>query len=96
MEMDMENRGKQVTVIREGYRLSRVLLAFVGGAAAGAVAALLAAPRSGAETRERLRRMASGPREKLSQLPEALQAAKAAAEEAFHAALERSAPTPRH
>jgi gas vesicle protein len=68
------------------------LLAFMAGAVTGAAAALLAAPRSGQETRAQLRLRARGAGEKARELPEALRfaamRAAQAAQESFAAALE--------
>ena len=41
--------------MRDNYNGSTILLAFLAGAAAGAVAAFLTAPKSGRETREDLK-----------------------------------------
>jgi len=48
---------------------------FVLGAAAGAVAALLMAPRSGRETRAQLKSAALGLKKKMEHAPEAVRAA---------------------
>lgn len=71
-----------------------VLLAFVGGAVAGATAALLLAPSSGEETRQKLLELASTSKEKVSRMPQALasaynQAAEVA-RDAFNEAYEKA------
>jgi gas vesicle protein len=82
-------------VVYEGYRGRHVFYAFLGGAAVGAITALLTAPASGAETRARLRAAGEKGREKARHLPEAIKAATIAAEEAFVAALESAQPEKR-
>jgi gas vesicle protein len=69
----------------------RLFLAFVGGALVGGTAAVLLAPRSGAETRRRLTAAAAGAREVASRMPQAIREASSAAQVAFAAALEESA-----
>jgi gas vesicle protein len=70
-----------------GYSGSTVLFAFVAGAAAGAVVALLTAPKSGRETREDLKELGASVAGKARQLPgavrEAYVRASAAAVDAF-------------
>ncbi len=58
-------------------------MAFVAGAAAGAVVALLTAPRSGRDTRARLRSLAEDAAEKAGRARPALDRAARAAREAF-------------
>ncbi len=70
-----------------GYSGTQVLLAFLGGAAAGAIVALLTAPHSGAETRALLRDAALSGRNKAARMPKALRGAVGAAREAFNDAL---------
>lgn len=82
-------------IVYEGYRGRHVLYAFLGGAAAGAITALLTAPASGVETRARLRATGQNGREKTRHLPEAIKAATVAAEAAFVAALEEAQPNNR-
>ena len=65
-----------------------MLLTFLTGAAAGAVAAVLTAPRSGKETRAELRRVAEDSRARAKRLPAALTEAGEAAATAFTEALE--------
>jgi gas vesicle protein len=75
-----------------------VLMAFVGGAVAGAAAALLLAPVSGEEARQKLIDLASVGKDKVARMPKAIasaysqasEVAKDAFSEAYDAA-ERSA-----
>jgi gas vesicle protein len=60
-----------------------VLLAFAAGAAAGAVAALLLAPRKGRETRELLASTAKGAKDLVTRVPEAVREAGDAGRRAF-------------
>ena len=55
-----------------GFGGSHLLIAFVTGAAAGAVMAYLTAPRSGKETREALQSWAQEARNKAGRLPHAM------------------------
>ena len=87
---------EKMTIVRERRPIGRTLFWFLGGAAVGAVAALLAAPASGEETRGKLRGIARDQKEKLGKIPVAMKAARAAAEAAFHDALEASAPPSQH
>ena len=73
-----------------GYSGTQVLLAFLGGAAAGAVVALLTAPQTGAETRAQLRGVANKSRERASRIPIALKGAVGAAREAFNDSIAES------
>ena len=75
-----------------GFGLGQVLTAALAGAAAGAAVAYFTAPRSGTETRNRLRAMSDDARQRASNLPEALQKAVAAAREAFNDALDGGGP----
>lgn len=70
------NNGRDMTAGTEGFKGAHVLIAFLSGAAAGAITAFLTAPGSGADQRQKAR-----------QLPEALKAATTAAQEAFVTAL---------
>lgn len=70
-----------------GFGLGQVLTAAIAGAAAGAAFAYFTAPRSGIETRNRLRAVSDDARQAATHLPEAFQKAAAAAREAFTAAL---------
>ncbi len=72
---------------RSGFGFGHLLLAIIGGAAGGAAAVYLTAPRSGDETRQRLRDAADGTRERVNRVPVALRRATEAAREAFNEAL---------
>ena len=65
---------------------------FIIGALAGGITALLLAPRSGAETRARFRRVAEGSRERAERLPLAGREAGEAAAQAFSETLAGSGP----
>jgi gas vesicle protein len=67
-----------------------LFLVFVGGALVGGTAALLLAPRSGAETRRRITGAVGDTREVASRMPGALRQASSAAQAAFTAALKES------
>lgn len=71
----MEGEGK--------YGTGAVLLGVLGGAAVGAAAALLLAPRSGRETRQQMTGYVDTAKETLSRVPEALKQASHAAREAL-------------
>lgn len=60
------------------YTGSQLALAFVAGAAAGAVLGLLTAPRSGAETRAQLKTAALRGKDRAASLPQAFGAARQA------------------
>ena len=64
-----------------------VLMAVLGGAAAGAVATYLTAPRSGVDNRRRLQAMADDTRETVHRVPDALRKATEAARDAFNETL---------
>lgn len=66
-----------------GFTGGQIALAFAGGAAAGAVIALLTAPQSGAKTRADLRDRALASTDSLARLPRAVQGAVGAATDAF-------------
>ena len=78
-----ERDGSTVLVKRDGFGGGQLLLAFVGGAVAGAIAGLLLAPRSGAETRTKMRDLADLAKDKVARLPKVIHEASAAAKEAF-------------
>ena len=59
----------------ENYGGGHLLLAFIAGGIAGAVAALLLAPQSGSETREQLRGFAHDARGKAARVPVAMRRA---------------------
>jgi gas vesicle protein len=60
---------------KEGYGTGALVLAFLTGATAGAVAALLLAPEAGPKTRERLASLASSSERKLKLASEAFRTA---------------------
>ena len=64
-----------------------LFLAFAGGALAGGFAAVLFAPRSGAETRRRITGAVDDTREIASRVPHAIREASRAAQAAFTAAV---------
>jgi gas vesicle protein len=70
-----------------GPGFGHLFLALLGGAAAGAAAAYLTAPRTGAESRRRLQAAADDARVTVSRVPEALRKATEAARDAFEEAL---------
>ncbi|MFH2008217.1 MAG: YtxH domain-containing protein [bacterium] len=78
----------------DGYSGGHLLLAFLGGAAAGAAIALLTAPRSGAETRQMIAGSIAAKRDEIARLPPALraayEAATAAARDAYKQSLEKN------
>ena len=67
-----------------------LFLAFAGGALVGGAAALLLAPRSGAETRRRISGAAHDTKEAATRMPQAIREATSAAQAAFVAALKES------
>ncbi|MCC7196085.1 MAG: YtxH domain-containing protein [Gemmatimonadaceae bacterium] len=77
---------------RNGYSGADLLLAAAAGAAVGAIAALLLAPRSGRETRERIAGLVDGAKARAENLPLAVRAGAAAAREAFVEAMDKQAP----
>lgn len=78
---------------REGAGSGTVLLAFVAGAAVGAVAALLLAPRSGADTRQRIAGVIRDPGARARRARRSAVAAADAARNVFEEAL-RAARSP--
>ena len=58
-----------------GYAGTTILLAFVAGAASGAIAALLLAPKSGRETRDDLKQLGTAVGRTAVQVPSAVRAA---------------------
>jgi gas vesicle protein len=80
-----------------GNHFGRVLLYFAIGAATGAAVALLTAPRTGRETRRKLKQITSDLAERAIRMPpavtEAYRRAAAAGKEAFVSALETPAVT---
>ena len=73
-----------------GYGLGAFLGAFVLGAAAGATIALLTAPRSGRETRERLKGASSDLGQTLQRVPGAIRRAGSRAVKAGQEAFEQA------
>lgn len=69
------------------YGGGHLVAAFLGGAAAGAVVALLTAPRAGRESRERVRDYIDHRRDDAARLPSAVRAAGEAARNAFGEAI---------
>ena len=59
----------------EGFSGIGLFLAFLGGAAAGAVTAIMLAPATGEETRAKLRDMALNSKNKVTRVPKALKSA---------------------
>ena len=81
---------KTVVVKRDGFGGGQMVLAFVGGAVAGAIAGLLLAPRSGVETRAKMRELADRAKDKAAHLPEAFHEAASAAKAAFAEGMEET------
>ena len=75
--------------------LGHVFVAFLGGAAAGAAAALLIAPKSGQEARKYVFDYLSEGKEKLEKVPEALKAASEVARQSIENLVKKDEePTP--
>jgi gas vesicle protein len=83
--MRQQELEKQVIVVDRGrgFGTLRLLLALVGGAAAGVVAGILLAPRSGKDTLSRMRDLAVDARAKAGRLPGVIHDAGIAAREVF-------------
>lgn len=77
------SKEERVTCCHHGSSAGSAFTGFIIGALAGGVAALLLAPRSGADTRARLRRVAEDSRDRAERLPVAVRDATEAAVEAF-------------
>jgi gas vesicle protein len=73
-----------------GFSGGQMLMALLGGAAAGAAVALLTAPQSGAKTRAQIRERALAVGETTANFPKALQGAVGAARDAFNESLAKS------
>ena len=73
---------------RNGYSGLELLTVFVGGAVAGAVAALLLAPKSGRETRDQISAKLHEGRDLGKRIPAAVKDAGGAAKQAFSKAME--------
>jgi gas vesicle protein len=78
--MSNDNRSR-------GPDLSHLLLALLGGAAAGAAVVYLTAPRSGAESRRRIQSLADDAQDTAVRLPAALRKATEAARDPVEASL---------
>jgi gas vesicle protein len=79
-------------LVQTGFSGGQMMFAVLGGAVAGAVAGLLLAPRSGAETRAWWHNLADQAKEGMARLPDALREASAAAVEAFDDASANGSP----
>ena len=78
----------EVAMVRkEGAGFGGILLAFLTGALAGSVAAMLLAPRSGPETRRKIAELAETGKEKANRVPVAVREARNAAVTAFAEAM---------
>ena len=79
---------------RERYTGAHIMMAFLGGAIAGAAIAFLTAPQSGRETRESLKGWTREARDRAGRLPHAVREASTratqAAREAFTESLRES------
>jgi gas vesicle protein len=73
--------------------VTSVFVAFAAGAAVGAVAALLLAPRSGGETRSRIAKTVRDTKDLALRVPVAVREASDAARDAFKQADKVNAPT---
>ena len=73
-----------------GFGFGHVLLAALTGAAAGAAAAYLTAPASGADSLRKVREAVDETRENVARVPLALRRATEAAREAFSKTLEQN------
>jgi len=80
-------REERVTCCHHGSSAGSAATGFIIGALADGITALLLAPRSGAETRARFKRMADDSRERAERLPVAVREAGEAAVQAFQEAL---------
>ena len=77
------DEGRATLVQRDGFGGGQLALALLGGAVAGVLGALLLAPWSGAETRQKLRELADRTKGRIAHLPKAFTDAGLAAKEAF-------------
>lgn len=80
-------KREEARIEYRGFGVGQMLLAMLSGAAAGAAVTYFTAPRSGAETRQRLQSMTNDARDTVNHLPQALRKATEAAKEAFTEAL---------
>ena len=78
-----EHADGTTLVQREGFGGGQLFLAFLGGAVAGVLAGVFLAPSSGAETREKMRKLVGQTRGRITHLPKAIVDAGIAAKEAF-------------
>lgn len=85
--MEMEEEGFE----RSASSAGRTFLTFLVGATAGAVTALLLAPYSGRESREKIRDVAKSARERAGRIPSAMREAGTAAKGAFGQSYEEGA-----
>ncbi len=69
---------------KSGFNGGQILFAFLGGAAAGAVVALLTAKQSGAKTRAEIRHRARVSYNDAARLPKSMRGALGAARDAFN------------
>lgn len=89
-------RDEHVTCCHHASTTSTALTGFVIGALAGGLTALLLAPRSGADTRARLRRVVDDSRDQAARLPVAVRDATEAAVSAFTESIEGGGKPGRH
>jgi len=81
-------KNERDTIIEyRGFAFRHLLAAMVAGAAAGAAAAYLTAPASGADNLRRIRGAVDGTRDSVARVPVALKKATEAARDAFTKAL---------
>ena len=69
--------------VKVGFSGAQMLMALLGGVAAGAAIMYFNAPRSGAQSRSRLQWLADGARDKVARAPHAVRQATQAAQRAF-------------
>jgi gas vesicle protein len=69
--------------VQQGFTGGQVLIALLGGVAAGAAIMYLNAPRSGAQSRARLQSVVDAARDRVTNAPHALREAAEAAQKAF-------------
>jgi hypothetical protein len=83
--MREQESGKHVIVVDKGRGggVFKVLFALLGGAAAGVVAGILLAPRSGKDTLSMMRDLAADARARAGRLPGVIHDSGVAAREAF-------------
>jgi hypothetical protein len=83
--MREQESGKHVIVVDKGrgFGTLQMLFALLGGAAVGAVAGILLAPRSGKDTLSMMRDLAASARARAGRLPGVIHDVGVAAREAF-------------